>query len=144
MTRMLWIHRYDSQFINPIGGCIYLWFILHLWDEVYFMFPLVISLVKLEPQSQFVGNRSVPRNICLLWNPSRRFTWWAHIAFFCLVSKFLLPGGRGEEKKRREGEGGDAGRSPSLCFVAKGRWKAFLLWLSHFRHRHINYFQCFF
>lgn len=30
------------------------------------MFPVVILLVKLDSQAQFVGIRSVPRNICLL------------------------------------------------------------------------------
>ena len=49
----------------------------------------------------------------------------SHCLFLCvcLVSKFLLPGGRGEEKKGRE-----AGRRERQVtqFVAKGRWKAFL------------------
>lgn len=57
----------------------------------------------------------------------------------CLVSKFLLPGGRGEEKKGREG--GEGGRSPSLWLKEDGK---------HFYHdsaildTDINYFQFFF
>ena len=87
------------------------------------MFPVVILLVKLDSQAQFVGIRSVPRNICLLWNPSRWFTWWAHIAFFCVCvwypsSSFQEGGGR-----RRKGgrQGGERGRSPSLWLKEDGK-----------------------
>lgn len=78
-----------------------------------------------------MGIRSVPRNICLLWNPSRQFTWRAHIEFF--LFGIQVPPSRREGVREGGRRGGDGGRSPSLCFEAEGRWKAFLPWLSHFK-----------
>lgn len=94
--------------------------------ERAFMFPVVIFVSKslTHCRSLWVLGQCHVTSVCCETRVggSRDGLTLHFFLFFCLVSKFLLPGGREGESR----EGGDAGRSPSLCFEAEGRWKAFL------------------
>lgn len=68
----------------------------------------------------------------------QRFLFWV---FFFFTARVPPSGGEGGKGGRREGKEG--GRSPSLCFEAEGRWKAFLAMTQPFLGAKHQLFRCY-